>query len=103
MQHKLNLLCVLNTICFASVKLKRIDQFFRRARRYGYAIKEYDMSSLIEDKDRALFRKKNKHTEHVLYELLPEMKHDRCLFHNFYIRIFILFYSFLTLATILNF
>ena len=56
-----------------------------------YVTKEYDMSSLIEDKDRALFRKRNKHTEHVLYGLLPEVKHDRCLFDNFYIRIFILF------------
>ena len=27
--------------------LKRIDQFFRRARRYGYTTKEYEMSSPI--------------------------------------------------------
>ena len=55
--------------------LKQIDQFFRRARRYGYTTKEYEMSSLIEEKDRALFRKITKDTEHVLHDLLPEMKH----------------------------
>ena len=88
--------------------LKRIDQFFKRARRYGYTTKEYNMSSLIEEKDRALFKKITKDTEHVLYELLPETKHrtlrtqnhnyvlpqirterfkrcfvNRCLFNNF--------------------
>ena len=88
--------------------LKRIDQFFRRARRYGYTTKEYEMSSLIEETDRALFRKITKDTEHVLYDLLPEMKQrtlrtqnhnyilpqikterfkrcfvNRCLFNNF--------------------
>ena len=66
------------------------------------------MSSLIEEKDRALFRKITKDTEHVLHDLLPEMKHrtlktqnhnyilpqikterfkrcfvNRCLFNNF--------------------
>ena len=88
--------------------LKQIDQFFRRARRYGYTTKEYEMSSLIEEKDRALFRKITKDTEHVLHDLLPEMKQrtlrtqnhnyilpqikterfkrcfvNRCLFNNF--------------------
>ena len=51
--------------------LKRIDQFFRRAR----STKEYDMSSLIEEKDRALLRKITKVTEHLLYDLLPEIGH----------------------------
>ena len=31
--------------------VKRIDQFFRRARRYGYTTKEYDMSSLTEENE----------------------------------------------------
>ena len=43
--------------------LKRVDQFFRRARRYGYTTIKYDMSSLIEEKDRALFTKITKDTE----------------------------------------
>ena len=38
--------------------LKRIDQFFRRARRYGYTTKEYEMSSLIEEKDIELYSEK---------------------------------------------
>ena len=88
--------------------LKRIDQFFRRARRYRYTTKECEMSSLIEEKDRALFRRITKDTEHALRDLLPEMKHrtlrtqnhnyvlprikterfkrcfvNRCLFNNF--------------------
>ena len=66
------------------------------------------MSSLIEEKDRASFRKITKDSEHVLYDLFPEMKHrtlrtqnhnyilpqikterfkrcfiNRCLFNNF--------------------
>jgi hypothetical protein len=32
------------------------------------------MSSLIEERDRALFRKITKNTEHVIYELFPEKK-----------------------------
>ena len=56
--------------------LKRTDQFFRRARRYGYTTKEYEMSSLIEEKDRALFRKITKDSEHVLYDLLPEISNS---------------------------
>ena len=60
---------------WGSALLKNIDQFFKRARRYGYTTKEYEMSSLIEEKDRALFRKITKDTEHILYDLLPEMKH----------------------------
>ena len=65
--------------------LKRIEQFFRRARRYGCTTKEYEMSSLIEEKDRALFRKITKDSEHVLYDLLPEMKHRnlRTQNHNY--------------------
>ena len=54
--------------------LKRIDQFLRRANRYGYTEKEYNMSSLIEERDRALFGKVIKNTEHCLYELLPDKK-----------------------------
>ena len=62
-----------------------LHQFFRRARRYGYTTKEYEMSSLIEEKDRALFRKITKDSEHVLYDLLPEMKHRtlRTQNHNY--------------------
>ena len=56
--------------------MERIDQFFRRARRYRYTTKEYDMSSLIEEKDRVLFRKITKVTEHVLCDLLPEIEHS---------------------------
>ena len=54
-------------------------------RRYGYTTKEYEMSSLIEEKDRALFRKITKDTEHVLYDLLPEMIHRtiRTQNHNY--------------------
>ena len=37
--------------------LKRIDKFFRRAYRYGYALKEYKMSELIEEQDKTLFNK----------------------------------------------
>ena len=33
---------------------KRIDKFFRRAYRYGYVLKEYKMSELIEERDRRL-------------------------------------------------
>ena len=70
---------------WGSALLKNIDQFFKRARRYGYTTKEYGMSSLIEGKDRALFRKITKDTEHVLYDLLPEMKHRtlRTQNHNY--------------------
>ena len=52
---------------------------------YGYTTKEYDMPSLIEKKDRALFRKITKDTEHVPYDLLPKMKHRtlRTQNHNY--------------------
>ena len=65
--------------------LKRIDQFFRRARRYGYTTKENDMSSLTKENYRALFRKIPKDTEHVPYDLLPEIKHRtlRTQNHNY--------------------
>ena len=68
-------------LCALEKYLKRIDQFFRRARRYGYTTKEYEMSSLIEEKDKALFRKITKDTEHVFYDL-SEMKH-RTQNHNY--------------------
>ena len=48
------------------MKLKRLDQFFRRARWYGYTTKEYDTSSLIEGKIELY--------SDILYELFPEMK-----------------------------
>ena len=55
-------------------KISKTDSsVLQRARRYGYTTKEYDMSSLTEEKDTALFRKIS--TEHVLYDFLPEMKH----------------------------
>ena len=81
------------------------------------------MSSLIEEKDRALFRKITKDSEHVLYDLLPEMKHRtlRTQNHNYILpqikterfkRCFInrylfkyelsYFFSFVILANILN-
>ncbi|XP_028408299.1 LOW QUALITY PROTEIN: sacsin-like [Dendronephthya gigantea] len=54
--------------------LKRIDQFFKRANRYGYTDKEYNMSSLIEERDKTLFGKIIKDTEHSHYDLLPDKK-----------------------------
>ena len=51
--------------------LERIDQFFRRAYRYGYVLKEYKMSELIEERDKTLFNKIVNDPDHVLYDLLP--------------------------------
>ncbi len=54
--------------------LQRIDQFFRRAYRFGYTLKEYKISKLIEEKDKALFAKIVNDPDHVLYNLLPEKR-----------------------------
>ena len=37
--------------------LQRIDKFLRRAYRFGYTLKEYKISQLVEQKDKALFAK----------------------------------------------
>ena len=54
--------------------LERIDKFFKRAYRYGYVLKEYKMSELIETRDRVLFNRILDNPEHILYELLPEKR-----------------------------
>ena len=42
--------------------------------RYGYVLKEYKMSELIETRDRILFNRILDNPEHILYELLPEKR-----------------------------
>jgi hypothetical protein len=54
--------------------LQRIDKFFRRAYRFGYTLKEYKISQLIEEKDKALFAKIVNDPDHVLHNLLPEKR-----------------------------
>ena len=46
--------------------LDRIDKFFKGAHRYGYVLKEYKMSELIEMRDRTLFNKILDSPDHVL-------------------------------------
>jgi hypothetical protein len=54
--------------------LECIDKFFKRAYQYGYVLKEYKMSELIETRDRILFNRILDNPEHILYELLPEKR-----------------------------
>ncbi|CAB4017597.1 Hypothetical predicted protein [Paramuricea clavata] len=54
--------------------LERIDKFLKRAYRYGYVLKEYKISELIETRDRILFNRILDNPEHILYELLPEKR-----------------------------
>ncbi len=49
-------------------------KFFRRAYRFGYTLKEYKISQLIEEKDKALFAKIVNDPDHVLHNLLPEKR-----------------------------
>ena len=51
--------------------LERIDKFFRRTCRYGYVLKEYKMSELIEERDKT-FNNIVYDPDHVLYDLLQE-------------------------------
>jgi hypothetical protein len=57
--------------------LEGIDMFFKRAYRYGYGylLKEYKMSELIETRDRILFNRILDNPEHILFELL--LKKDK--------------------------
>jgi hypothetical protein len=54
--------------------LQRIDKFLRRAYRFGYTLKEYKISQLVEEKDKALFAKIVKDPDHALHNLLPERR-----------------------------
>ncbi len=63
-----------NIIALQNKYLQRIDKFFRRAYRFGYTLKEYKISQLIEEKDKALFAKIVNDPDHVLHNLLPEKR-----------------------------
>ena len=54
--------------------LQRIDKFFRRAYKFGYTLKEYKISHLVEERDKLLFAKIVNDSDHILYDLLPEKK-----------------------------
>jgi hypothetical protein len=54
--------------------LQRIDKFLRRAYRFGYTLKEYKISQLVEEKDKALFAKIVEDPDHALHNLLPEKR-----------------------------
>ena len=54
--------------------LERIDKIFKRAHRYGYTLKKFKMSELMEQRDIILFKKIVNDPEHVLQELLPEKR-----------------------------
>ena len=54
--------------------LQRIDKFFRRAYKFGYTLKEYKISHLVEKRDKSLFAKIVNDSDHILYDLLPEKK-----------------------------
>ena len=54
--------------------LECIDKFFKRAHRYGYTLKKFKVSELIEERDIILCNKIVNDSEHVLQELLPEKK-----------------------------
>ena len=54
--------------------LQRIDKFFRRAYKFGYTLKEYKISHLVEERDKSLFAKIVNDSDHILYDLLPEKK-----------------------------
>jgi hypothetical protein len=52
--------------------LQRIDKFLRRAYPFEYTLKEYKISQLVEENDKALFAKIVKDPDHALHNLLPE-------------------------------
>ena len=52
--------------------LQRIDKFFRRAYKFGYTLKEYNILHLVEERDKSLFAKIMIDLDHILYDLLPE-------------------------------
>ena len=54
--------------------LQRIDKFFRRAYKFGYTLKEYNISHLVEERDKSLFAKIVIDSDHILYDLLPNKK-----------------------------
>ena len=51
--------------------LNRIDNFFKRAHRFGYVLREYKMSELIETREKTLFKQIIDNPDHILNELLP--------------------------------
>ena len=51
--------------------LNQIDKFFKRAHRFGYVLREYKMSELIETRDKTLFKEIIDNPDHILSELLP--------------------------------
>ena len=54
-----------------NLPLNRIDKFFKRAHRFGYVLREYKMSELIETRDKTLFKEIIDNPDHILSELLP--------------------------------
>ena len=54
--------------------LQRIDKFFRRAYKFGYTLKEYNISHLVEERDKSLFAKIVIDSDHIFYDLLPKRK-----------------------------
>ena len=53
---------------------QRIDKFFRRAYKFGYTLKEYKISHLVEERDKSLFAKIVNDSDDILYDLLLEKK-----------------------------
>ena len=54
--------------------LQRFDKFLRRAYRFEYNLKEYKISQLVEENNKALFAKIVKDPDHPLHNLLPEKR-----------------------------
>jgi hypothetical protein len=54
--------------------IQRIDKFLRRAYRFVYTLKEYKISRLVEEKDKALFAKIVEDPDHALHNQLPEKR-----------------------------
>lgn len=54
--------------------LQRIDNFCKRAYKYGYTEKTYKMAELIENKDMKLFKSITSNSSHSLSDMLPPVK-----------------------------
>ena len=59
---------------FQSKYLSRIDNFFKRAVRYGYTTKALTINDIINDRDMKLWKSITDNSNHCLYDLLPPQR-----------------------------
>ena len=91
--HTDNIRFIILSLCYCGIEvwgsalqnkyLQRIDKFFRRTYKFGYTLKEYKISHLVEEREKSLFAKIVNDSGHTLPEKKSRFLRERQ--HSFYL------------------